>query len=284
MAITSDILKKHFGFNDDAVISGILNDPGQVSRYEREYQGITNPGSTQISGGLFDRQKAEENAFLNRYQGVIGGQESISAMADRIGGELNLPNLRQSAFDLSNTLKNIPTVENQIGQQVGISAPRLQKRIAVKQGELAPSVSDAVSQAQFAEGELGQRLGYAVQDQLKQLKPLEMEASMLSDRLAREVTGYGIDKKNELDILLNKMNRGYALEDWEKGRAAMLADVESAFEKQKQLISFNLAEQNKYKDSSTGNPLSYLSGNTQTNTQQTIQRQPLQSLWDGVGA
>jgi hypothetical protein len=284
MAITSDILKKHFGFNDDAVISGILNDPGQVSRYEREYQGITNPGSTQISGGLFDRQKAEENAFLNRYQGVIGGQEGLPAMAERLGGELNLPNLRESAFQLSNTLKSIPQVQTQATTGFDVNENQRKRIIAQKQSEIAPLAQEAISQQQFAEGQLGERLGYGLQEQLRQLKPLEMEAAMLSDRLGREVTGYSIDKQNELSLLLAKMQQNQELTMYEKQRAAQLADAESDFEKQKQLISFNLAEQNKYKDSSTGNPLSYLSGNTQTNTQQTIQRQPLQSLWDGVGA
>lgn len=58
MAITADVLKSHFGFNDPNVIQGILNDPSQVARYEREYGG-GNP--TPTSGG-------QVTDFLNIYQ------------------------------------------------------------------------------------------------------------------------------------------------------------------------------------------------------------------------
>lgn len=48
--INADILKSKFGFNDPNVIQGILSDPGQVARYEREYAGSTG-GSTSGGGG-----------------------------------------------------------------------------------------------------------------------------------------------------------------------------------------------------------------------------------------
>ena len=44
--ITADILRTKFGFNDSNVINGILNDPSQVARYEKEMGGSTGSSSS----------------------------------------------------------------------------------------------------------------------------------------------------------------------------------------------------------------------------------------------
>lgn len=74
--ITEDILRRYFGFNDSNVIRGILNDPAQVARYTREYQGITGGGTTtaptleQQTNSILDAQKAmwdKETQFIQKY-------------------------------------------------------------------------------------------------------------------------------------------------------------------------------------------------------------------------
>src|SRR3972149_7369768 len=104
MAINADILRTRFGFNDPNVIQGILNDPGQVARYEREYQGMLNPTPPASSGPSTEeitaRQRAEGDAFFSALQARTAAQETVPAMAERIGGGLDLPTLRESAFGL----------------------------------------------------------------------------------------------------------------------------------------------------------------------------------------
>src|SRR3990167_4491872 len=196
--ITADLLRSKFGFNNSAVIEGILRDPGQVQRYTRE-AGLDPEWNTQQTlerqkseaTALATKQRGEEEAFMSALTGRIAGQEPLGAAAERMGGELQLPALRQSALDLTQTLKGIPQTQETISKQVGISAPNLQRRIAAEQGEIAPLAQEAVSQQQFSEQELGQRLSLLVQDQAKELQPFyQAQLPLLQDRLAREQSNY----------------------------------------------------------------------------------------------
>ena len=185
---------------------------------------------TQQSDAFSAKQKAEEEGFLTALNAKVAGQESLTSASERIGGDLQLPALRQSAFDLTQTLKGIPRTQQTISKQVGISAPNLQKRIASEQGRIAPVAQEAVSQQQFAESELGNRLGLLVADQAKELQPFyQAQLPLLSDRLAREQTNYTQDKQNELNILLTKMSQGFQATQAELDRAQQLAIAEKQY-------------------------------------------------------
>jgi hypothetical protein len=186
--------------------------------------------SKQESEAFAAKQKGEEEAFMAALNEKVAGQEKLGTAAERIGGELQLPALRQSAFDLTQTLKGIPQTQETISKQVGISAPNLQKRIASEQGRIAPLAQEAVSQQQFSEQELGTRLGYLVAEQAKELEPFYQAAlPLLSDRLAREQTNYTQDKQNEFDLLLTKLNQGFQATQAELDRAQQLAIAESQY-------------------------------------------------------
>lgn len=170
------------------------------------------------------KQKADEQAFMDVLNAKVAGQETLTAASGRIGGELNLPALRESAFNLTQTLKNIPQTQTTISKQVGISAPHLQQRIATEQGKIAPLAQEAVGQQQFGEQELGQRLGYLLQDQAKELEPFyQAQLPLLSDRLAREQANYSQDKQNELTLLLTNMSQSFAATQNDLDRANQLA-------------------------------------------------------------
>ena len=235
--ITADILRNKFGFNDNAVIEGILRDPGQVQRYTRE-AGLDTEWNTQQtlekqkaeSAALSAKQKADEDAFMTSLNAKVAGQEKLGAASERIGGELQLPALRQSAYNLTQTLKGVPQVQETISKQVGISAPNLQRRIASEQGKLAPLAQEAVSQQQFAEGELSNRLGLLVAEQAKELEPFyQAQLPLLTDRLAREQTNYTQERQNELTLLLTKISQGYQANQAELDRANQLAMKEKEY-------------------------------------------------------
>lgn len=172
-------------------------------------------------------QKAEEESFLTALTERVAGQETLTAGAERIGGELGLPALRQSAFDLTQTLKGIPQTQETISKQVGISAPNLQRRIAAEQGKIAPLAQEAVSQQQFGEQELGQRLGFLLADQAKELEPFyRAQLPLLSDRLAREQASYDLEKQRELDLLLENISNRATASQAELDRANELALAE----------------------------------------------------------
>lgn len=203
---------------------------------------VSSGGTTGSSADLLAKQKATEEDFLTRFRTAIGGQESTQAMADRLSTELGLPGLRKNAFNVNQQLEAVPDVQNAATRGYDVNENQRQRIIASKQAEMAPSAIKLNAQQQFAEGQLGERLGYGVQDQNKALLPFATEASMISDRAARELTGYTNDKQNELTIYLNKLASQQALTAQETARAQQLADDEANFERQKKLISFQTDE------------------------------------------
>jgi len=193
------------------------------------------------------KQQAQQQALLGRF---TTGIETARTAAET---ELGLPQLRQTtqvagqtardtARQTSDVLQGIQPRQETIAKQVGISAPRLQQRIATETGarsrELQPgletarrSLEDALAGQQFGETEYTRRLQETTQ-------PFQLEASMLSESLAREFSGYSQQLQNELDVTLQKMNNNQALSMAEIQRAQQLADQEADFERQKQMITF----------------------------------------------
>lgn len=191
--------------------------------------------------------RTQEEGFLGRFRGFIGGQEGLPIMAERIGKELGLPNLRETAFkagqtlrDVGSTFREIPQAITATGRAASVNADRLTRAIAQRAAELRPvletatrGVEEAFAGQQFGERELGERLGYGVKQQEKELLPFTTEATMMSDRVAREVTGFNQGQQRELDAILKRMEQGVTLQKAEYDRATQLAVKESEFENKK---------------------------------------------------
>lgn len=199
-------------------------------------------------------QKSEEQAYLDKYGATLAGQETMSAMAGRIGSELGLPDLQANASALSATLRNIPKVQEGATRGFDVNANQLSRIVASEQGKIAPAAQEAVTQAQTAQTQLGTRLGYGLQDQQKALQPLMQEGTMmeqrfgrettaLSDRIAREFTGFSTGQQNELTSLLNVMQTDTQLTMQEIQRVNELAKAETEFQRQKELYAQQLADQ-----------------------------------------
>ena len=187
-------------------------------------------------------QAGQQSDFLNRYTGAIQGLETPQALATRLGSELGLPALNKSAFGLNQTLADIPSVQTTATRGFDVNANQLARIIAAKQAQIAPLAQRATAEAQFAQNELGNQMGFEQAGQERQLMPFQTEQQLLSDRLAREASGYSQDMTNELDLYLNRVARGEKLSDQETARAQQLADQENDFEKQKEMATFNTNE------------------------------------------
>lgn len=218
-------------------------------RWEREQQDAAN-----------ERRKAEEqraetrrriDAALTGFKETVAGQESLGDIFARLGQEYNLGGLRQTAFDVTQAVKNIPESVREVGRQFGVSAGRQERRIAKEQGELLPEAREAAERAQFAEGAVGQRLGMALEEQKKALTPYQVELEALSDRAAREVTKYTTDMQFRLSQILANIEQTGALTRQQAEIAANLALKEKEYENAKDLYAFKLAEQEKYKTPAT---------------------------------
>ena len=146
--------------------------------------------------------------------------------------------------------KQIPQEQQTIAKQVGISAPRLERRIRAEEVKFKPileSVSQAaqetVAQQQFAESELGKRLGYLVAQQEKELRPFfEARLPLLQDRLAREQANYSLEKQRELDLLLENIRQQGIATQAELNRAHELALAEANYQNSLDKIKFSTNE------------------------------------------
>lgn len=188
---------------------------------------------------LIAKQKADQGAFLGRYT------TDMEAARTGISNELGLPQLRQNtqaagqyARDASRVMQDLPQALTATGRAASVNQNRLTRAIAQKSGEYQPtletarrSFEDTNAAQTFGETQYTQRLQEASQ-------PYQLEASMLSESLGREFSGYTTQMQNELNVTLQKMANGQALTMAELNRANELADAETNFEKQKELLKF----------------------------------------------
>ncbi len=169
------------------------------------------------------QQTGQQNDFLNRYKGAIAGQETVPAMAERIGNSLGLPQLQANSQALQNTLFNLPSTYSKATTGRDVNANQLARIIGQKQSELAPAASLAAQNVGTAQSNLSQQLGYGVQQQQKDLIPYQTEQSLLSDQMAREFSGFTKQQENALSLVMQKIQNNQALTMQELQNANALA-------------------------------------------------------------
>lgn len=217
-----------------------VNDQGDTEYQTRGgYKNIVSALGAPMDSGqaLLDQQAGKTQDFLNRYK--TGLNDTRSALE----AELGLPQLRQASLtagqtarDVSQQVQNIAPTQQTIAKQVGISAPHLAARTAAETVKLTPSLQaaqkaleDATANQQFGETQYTQRLNDFIQ-------PFTLEASFLSDALAREFTGFTQENQNELSLTLQKMQNQQALSLAEINKANTLAQQEQDYLNQLRLM------------------------------------------------
>ena len=245
MALTAGDLQ-NIGFNDPNVIQGILDDPGQVSRYDREL-GLNGGGGGGTSGPdlsgvpstqeFIEGQFASEDVPLQELIGTMKGQEKPLDIFERLEGEAGLPALRESAKSLTGAIERIEDtlfgLEGQVtattkeslvteGQRKGMlqemSKPFLKAltRISTALGRVAGRITQA-------EASIATKVQLAMRGQEMELRPMELWYSVLTDRNARLLTGFTSDKATQLEALWEKWSRTNQLSDMEWENANLLA-------------------------------------------------------------
>lgn len=190
-------------------------------------------------------QKVEQDDFMTRLRKNIAGQEALPHMYQRIGDELGLPNLRNTVNTLTSNIANIPQTYGQATRGFDVNANQLGRIITQKAGEAAPALTAAQGALSSAEGVQSNMIAATQAEQQKQLKPFETEQSLMSERHAREATGYSQDMQAELNTYITKLNSGITLTEGEKQRANQLAMIEKQFEANKKLKEMDI-EARKY--------------------------------------
>ena len=191
------------------------------------------------------QQQGQETDFLNRYKSAIYGQQPISALAQRRDEELGIVPLRQNALQLNQTLAGIPETYKAGTRGFDVNANQLGRIVGTQQAKIAPLAQQAQTQYESATGQRNELLGYDLAQQEKELLPFQSEQALLSDRLAREATGFSEDAQRELDGIIQKMNAGIKLSESELQRAHELAIAELGYKQAIEVAKIS-AEASKY--------------------------------------
>ena len=192
-------------------------------------------------------QKAEETGYLDRYRGAIAGQETVPAMYSRIARETGMDVAGKNVAALNTQLANLPYTYGKATRGFDVNANQLERITAAKAAELAPTVTAAANQYASAKDVANTLMSATQTQQAKELQPYTTEQSLMTNRIARETSGFTEQAELEYNGLVAKMNAGITLSEGEKNRAAQL---EAA--KMQRDAQLEIARMNQQKDAATG--------------------------------
>ena len=248
------------------------------------YVTATKQATTAVES-LLAKQKAEQEGLFGQYETAVSGQEALPTLYGRLQTELGIPELQQQADifkgeiytvrdlldrldeDINARTQGTFTTEAQRRRQTAAEGEDLRNQL----GRLGTGLEPVAERITGAQGELGNLLGLTVQQQAKELQPLELRIGALSDRFSREITGFTTAKQNELNAVLDKLERDRYLSDRDWQLAQQLAAEERAFARQKALTTAAIQ----------ANPAQYLSNPAGAVPTQTA-TSPNYSTWQGL--
>jgi hypothetical protein len=219
---------------------------------------------------LLASQRAESNALYGKYEAATKAQEPLQAAYTRLGTEAGVPELSKTISGFKTQIAGVQNMINQLNDNITqrtqgtfTNEAQRQRQVAAEQapltkqlGEFGLAMTPFTEQMSAAQQSIATQLGLVSADQQKELQPLVMQIDSLSDRFAREMTGYTQSKTLEFNALLAKVQHGWDLEIKEQERANQLADEESAWERTKQQMalqySYDVKKSNATSTPSTG--------------------------------
>lgn len=198
---------------------------------------------------LLERQKQEQEGLFGQYETAIGSQEKATDMYGRIRTDLGIPGMSESFQAIQGEIYNVKNIldrldENVTSRALGSNMTEAQRqRLVAAEGEtlrnqlgrLGTGLEPIAQALSAAQGELATLLQLGMKDQDTQLQPLMLRINALSDRFAREMTGFTENKQTTLDALIDKIERERYISDRDWELAQQLAAEERDFARQKEL-------------------------------------------------
>lgn len=218
------------------------------------------------SASLLNKQAADEAALMAKYQGTITGQEPLQTAYERMSTEAGIPTLQtdiqkykdqiykvQSLLDTLEENVNARTSgtltsEAQRNRQIAYEAAPLASSL----GRLATGLQPLTEQLGTASGNVTTKLNLLSQQQAKELLPLQAQIAAFSDRAAREVSLFTLDKQNELAIYTQKVANDQAMSMAEYQRASDILKQANDYDNQVKLINEQVNANIKQYNATTG--------------------------------
>jgi len=217
-------------------------------------EGFAGGQSAQTARLLGSQREQQENLF-GKFQQAISGQETMENAYSRLSNEAGLPGLSSSLAGINKLIGETQQMINQLDTNITertkgtfTSEAQRQRQVAAEHVPLAKQLSEygtaaapLATQLSAAQQNIATRLGLISQDQQKALQPLILQIDSLSDRFAREITGWTQSKTTEFNAILHKITRQEQLDDAAVARANQLADEEKQWERTKEQLAIEQA-------------------------------------------
>lgn len=186
-------------------------------------------------------QAGESADYLNRFRGAIAGQETVPAMYSRIAKETGMDTAGKTSAALQTQLSNLPYTYSKATRGFDVNANQLERLTAQKAAELAPTATAAANQYASAKDVANALMSATQAQQAKELTPYTTEQQLLSDRMARETSGFNSQAELEYNALLQKAQMGIQLSEGEKNRATQLEAAKMGYDNQMKMAQFEVA-------------------------------------------
>jgi hypothetical protein len=227
------------------------------------------------SDALIAKQNAQQESLFSNYENIRKGQEALPALYNRLQTEAGIPGLAQASqsikdeiYKTKNTLDRL--AEDVTARTTGTLTTDAQRRrlttaesepLQTNLGRLGTGLAPIADMLTSANQSVATQLGLQTQQQDRELEPVKMRINAISDRFAREITGFTSSKETELSAVLDKLTRDRQLSDRDWELAQTLAAEERAFARQKSLAASQLTNYNTGNNTNTTetpkNPYTY---------------------------
>lgn len=216
------------------------------------YTQATNLAKNQTTGfnSLLNRQNKQQQDLFNKYYSQVKAQPSLTSLFSQQEQQYGLPQLQQSVGTVNNQISNVQglldnldentksrtsgtfTTQALLDRQRAVEGGDLNKQL----GQVTNALTPLVNTYSVANQNIGTFLNAAQNDRDTQLAPIQAQIGSLSDKFAREITGYTTSSQNELNTLLQKLQEQGTLYGADQQRAAQLAAQEAQAEKTRQYL------------------------------------------------
>lgn len=256
-------LAHYLGYsNPNAVRSSILGSAEYKSRSAPAP--ATNPvidfaaQQKRESDALLAAQNAKQEGLFSNYKTTLQNQEALPAIYNRLQAEAGIPELSQRSQTYKDQIyatkdKLDRLSEDVIARTTGYNVSDAQRRrletaeadpLQTNLGRFGTALAPITEALSSAQNNVTTQLGMYASERDRQLRPLEMEINSLSDRFAREISGFNANKETMLTGILDKLQRDRQLSDRDWELAQQLAAEERAYSRQKASAAQALALNN----------------------------------------
>lgn len=205
---------------------------------------------------LLDRQNKQQQGLFDQYTQKVQGQEQLPALYQRLQTEQGIPEItaqiepyKTEIFRVKGLLDNLD--QNVNSRNIGTYATQaLRDRISASEGQglrtdlsrLGTALEPLTERLTAAQGQVSALLPLYMQQQDRELDPLKLQISSLSERFGREITGFNSNRESMLNALLSKWERENQLSDREWELAQEIAAEERSAARASAQMAANIGQ------------------------------------------